>query len=149
MNATQARGTDGNALSGFLAWSPIFYVRDKASATSSTGTVSTSVIPTSSVSHTLSPTAITGSSDSSDDLSTGAKAGIGVGVSIAGLLVLGLLAFVLRRRFIRQQPASSQAATVIPIEEEPLGKPELSAYLVHEMDAGAPHARLPELDSER
>ncbi|KAL1847723.1 hypothetical protein Plec18167_009309 [Paecilomyces lecythidis] len=148
MNATQERGTDGNALSGFLAWSPIFYIRDKASATS-TGTVSTSAIPTSSVSHTLSPTAITGSSDSPDDLSTGAKAGIGVGVSITGLLVLGLLAFVLRRRFIRRQPASSQATTVIPIEEEPLGKPELSAYLVHEMDAGAPHARLPELDSER
>ncbi|CAI7613917.1 unnamed protein product [Penicillium palitans] len=82
-------------------YSPGFYV--KSNETTSTSTSATSFIPMSSTTPTSTPTSEAALSDMGG-LSTGAKVGTGVGVSVAGLVVLSALGFVLFQRRLRSSP---------------------------------------------
>ncbi|RMJ21095.1 hypothetical protein PHISP_08033 [Aspergillus sp. HF37] len=74
-----------------------------------------------------------------DELSTGAKAGIGVGVGVAGLIVLAAVVFfVLRSR--RKRKAESQAADNPPPDTENPTDKHASA---HELESPPPAPELP------
>ncbi|KAJ5993499.1 hypothetical protein N7451_009223 [Penicillium sp. IBT 35674x] len=98
---------DGSALrgdnnNGWRAWSPLFYIRDKADAVSASKTASVSGLLTATA-H-ISPTATTTSSSTSTSSShsssnsTAIGVGVGVGVGVAALIALGLFWFFWRRR---------------------------------------------------
>ncbi|EED21176.1 conserved hypothetical protein [Talaromyces stipitatus ATCC 10500] len=94
-NSSTSLGENGNPLSGFLSWSPNFEVWNNAtttapasgttSATSKTSATITSA-PNQSTTTTLIP-----ENNSSGGLSLGAKAGIGVGVAVGGVLLAVLI----------------------------------------------------------
>ena len=79
----------------------------------------TAVTRTSSPSNTS-----TGGSDSRSGLSTGAQAGIGVGVALAGLALIGaFVLFFLRRR--KQRPKPSAEIPSSPVEAPPHDTPKI------------------------
>ncbi|KAF9634955.1 hypothetical protein BFW01_g5850 [Lasiodiplodia theobromae] len=66
-------------------------------------------------------TSSTSTSNGSSSLSTGAKAGIGVGVAVGGLLLISgfIAAFVLRRRRRQKQSTKVPAVQEMPVNQEP------------------------------
>lgn len=133
-----------NGSSFELSWTPSQFpgpVNERASAAASTSiastivasatsSLSTSAISTSATSSAASSTVSAASqapSAGSGGLSTGAKAGIGVGAALGGLLLVGLIAAVviLWRRQSRSSGAPSEAR--YQKEMEPNGKPYAEA----------------------
>ncbi|KAJ5953315.1 hypothetical protein N7454_000211 [Penicillium verhagenii] len=103
---------DGSALrgdnnNGWRAWSPLFYVRDKASVVTASSTVTGLLTATAETSPTATATSTTStqsstststSSGHSSSNSTAIGVGVGVGVGVAALAALGLFWFCWRRR---------------------------------------------------
>ncbi|KAH8695559.1 hypothetical protein BGW36DRAFT_204425 [Talaromyces proteolyticus] len=125
-NASTKRGTDGIPLFGFMSWSPPFYVYNKTtsaatsplspaftqSAMGDVGTTTSSVTSTSLTSTQALPAS---SIPASDSLSTGAKTGIGVGVTI-GVIALAVpaLLFFFRRRNTTSKKILAPASAPVP-----------------------------------
>ncbi|KAH6660328.1 hypothetical protein BKA67DRAFT_530432 [Truncatella angustata] len=127
-----------------------FASSDLESTTTSSGSntaipSSTATLPSSTSSYTSSPQS---SPTASGDLSTGAKAGIGVGVALGALLLFGLVWFIFKRR-------SKNTKNAVELENSPYNRPtpsprkypsELSSagpHVVHEMDSPRQRFELP------
>lgn len=75
-----------------------------------------------------------GSSISEGGLTTGAKVGIGIGVTFA-LIVVGLLLFLMRRTLQRRR-ANRPVGEMLPDEKKPIpGQPELEGAEIKELEA--------------
>jgi hypothetical protein len=98
---------------------------------------------------TVVPSAIATSSGGDGGLSTGAKAGIGVGVSIFGLLVIAALAFfILRRRRQRQSQVTGPKSELDGYVAREKTELDTQGREIREMDSpDAQRQRAAELDS--
>ncbi|RAO66399.1 uncharacterized protein BHQ10_002411 [Talaromyces amestolkiae] len=111
-NSSVPLGQDGVPLSGFLAWSPDFNVWNNVTTTTSaapttSATTATTTTAGAAVSATTTPAS---NNNSSSGLSSGAKAGIGIGVALGGVLLAVLVvgAWLWNRRKQRAAAAAGQ-----------------------------------------
>lgn len=116
-NSSTPLGQNGNALSGFLSWSPNFEVWNNVTTTTSAApTTSATSTGTTTAGAAASATTTSSSNDnSSSGLSSGAKAGIGIGVALGGVLLAVLIvgAWVWNRR---KQRAAAAGQPDAPME---------------------------------
>ncbi|CRG87128.1 hypothetical protein PISL3812_04143 [Talaromyces islandicus] len=86
---------------------------------------------------TTTPATATTSTSQPSGLSSGAKAGIGIGSTVGGIAILGILGFAFRRRFMQKPPAAPQTDilpgyqnNIAPTfkEPKPLHPQELPAF---------------------
>ncbi|RAL04038.1 uncharacterized protein BO80DRAFT_422418 [Aspergillus ibericus CBS 121593] len=117
-NASVLLGADGNALFGWQAWSPDFYVRAVSTTTTGTSSTTTTVAASATSSNTSTTTSATtfpsssatpSSSAASDNHTSNTETigiGVGVGVGVAALagVLLGVF-YLLRRRQKAQVPS--------------------------------------------
>ncbi|KAL5120746.1 hypothetical protein ACEQ8H_001226 [Pleosporales sp. CAS-2024a] len=105
-------------------------IQTLSTTASITSTVSDASGTTSGSSSTLAP------ASRNNDLSPGAKAGIGVGVGVAGLLVIiGAVVLLLRRR----RKSSTQIAHEVPAPPYAMAKASTYAHRHHDVELPADH----------
>ncbi|PYI03347.1 hypothetical protein BO78DRAFT_421594 [Aspergillus sclerotiicarbonarius CBS 121057] len=118
-NASVLLGADGNALFGWQAWSPDFYVRPVSTTTTGATSTATTVAASATGDNTIITTSATSvpsssaspSSSAADNNTSNAETiGIGVGVGVGAAALAGVLLgvfYLLRRR--KKAPNSPQS----------------------------------------
>uniref|UniRef100_A0A093UW74 Paired immunoglobulin-like type 2 receptor alpha n=1 Tax=Talaromyces marneffei PM1 TaxID=1077442 RepID=A0A093UW74_TALMA len=117
-NASVPLSQNGIALSGFLAWSPDFQVWNNVTTTTSAAptTSTTSITSTTATAAPSATTTPASNNNSSGGLSSGAKAGIGIGAALGGVLLAVLIvgAWLWNRR--KQRGAAAGQPDAPPME---------------------------------
>lgn len=92
-NSSVQLGSNGIPLAGFLTWSPDFKVWNNVTTTTSAVPTTSATSGATTTTGAAASTTTTSASDnnSSGGLSSGAKAGIGIGVALGGILLAALI----------------------------------------------------------
>ncbi|RMJ27668.1 hypothetical protein PHISP_01453 [Aspergillus sp. HF37] len=130
-DATVDAGAFGNPLSGWIVWSPLFYVRKLMSDTTTATAATSSTLTTTPLTETgtgqpaPTPTPTATSSSSSSEGGSGAsdatnvQIGVGVGVGVGGFLLVLLFGWFLLRRWKRARQSQPGITPPPPISTAP------------------------------